>query len=273
MVNNKKQFHELWLTYYPVPSKWYKFSIAQYREEVFIYLNSTLCFHLCSENVDDRFDETIIEWLYDKVVSVVDTIARDEKAYNTYLNQNLPYEKRLGKILRSDFWEIWKENDLGPNSNFSDSDLEIVGKIVDRSQNNDQLLIEKLNAHDFFRFCEMGYLANGLFGDASGLTPREKYLRMADGRHCGLTEIDETSYNSFKEWYLNKSHCGGHPWEIFRGGNSTHISLFVESYQNVWRLRLAGYSSSRVVETVKMAIELYKIIFHSTWRKPMRFLI
>ncbi|MHB8278549.1 MAG: hypothetical protein ACYDIA_12955, partial [Candidatus Humimicrobiaceae bacterium] len=42
-----------------------------------------------------------------------------------------------------------------------------------------------------------------------------------------------------------------------RGGNSTHISLFLYQVENDWKLRLAGGSSARVVETVKMALAFY----------------
>ena len=52
--------------------------------------------------------------------------------------------------------------------------------------------------------------------------------------------------------------CGGHPWEICRGGNSTHISLYVSSDENGWYLRLEGSSRARVIETIIIAIALYR---------------
>jgi len=81
---------------------------------------------------------------------------------------------------------------------------------------------------------------------------------MADGRHCGLTEVDEDSVTAFREWYDNKSTCSGHPWEVCRGGNSTHIALYVFDTEDGWKLRLAGSSKGRVVETIKMALALYE---------------
>jgi hypothetical protein len=56
---------------------------------------------------------------------------------------------------------------------------------------------------------------------------------------------------------VEDSNCGGHPWEICRGGNSTHISLYLCQIENGWMVRLAGSSNARVVETVKMAIAFY----------------
>jgi len=82
-------------------------------------------------------------------------------------------------------------------------------------------------------------------------------MAMADGRDCGLTKLDEGSESAFEKWYKIESHCGGHPWEICRGGNSTHISLFICLAENGWNLRLAGCSRARVAETVKMALALH----------------
>jgi len=55
-----------------------------------------------------------------------------------------------------------------------------------------------------------------------------------------------------------------HPWEICRGGNSTHILLSVSDIHNGWCLLLAGSSTVRVEETVRMAVALYQacIPFH-----------
>jgi hypothetical protein len=70
--------------------------------------------------------------------------------------------------------------------------------------------------------------------------------------------LDEKSYQDFHKWYNNEKNCGGHPWEICRGGNSTHISLYVYHDENGWYLRLEGSSRVRVIETIKFATALYK---------------
>jgi hypothetical protein len=69
--------------------------------------------------------------------------------------------------------------------------------------------------------------------------------------------LNVISESEFVKWYKNCSNCGGHPWEICRGGNSTHISLYLSQIENGWILRLAGSSSGRVVETAKMAIAFF----------------
>lgn len=81
---------------------------------------------------------------------------------------------------------------------------------------------------------------------------------MADGRDCGLREVNLDSDEEFQNWYQNEGHCGGHPWEICRGGNSTHISLYVHRDEYEWMLILAGSSRVRAVETIHMALALHK---------------
>jgi hypothetical protein len=73
-----------------------------------------------------------------------------------------------------------------------------------------------------------------------------------------LRDIDGDSPKAFKEWYHSGSSAGAHPWEICRGGNSTHISLYVLNKDGKWIFDLAGSSIVRVEETVRMAVALYE---------------
>ncbi|MGF1583810.1 MAG: hypothetical protein ACFCUM_00705 [Bacteroidales bacterium] len=81
---------------------------------------------------------------------------------------------------------------------------------------------------------------------------------MADGRDAGLRNIEGHSPGAFHEWYHNSGRMGAHPWEICRGGNSTHISLYVSEVDNKWEILLAGSSFVRVEETVRMAVALHE---------------
>jgi hypothetical protein len=111
----------------------------------------------------------------------------------------------------------------------------------------------------FFRVCEICYDANNYFKErTSAMSPLEKYLAMADGRDAGLRSIDSESAEAFHEWFTEGRTAGAHPWEICRGGNSTHISLFVSVHEDQWFFRLAGSSIVRVEETVRMAVALHE---------------
>lgn len=84
--------------------------------------------------------------------------------------------------------------------------------------------LKEMTANDFYRFCALGYAANNYDGQA--FAPKAQYYRHADGRDDGLKKIDPDSAEAFADWLENREK-GGHPWEVCRGGNSTHVSLYV----------------------------------------------
>ena len=55
---------------------------------------------------------------------------------------------------------------------------------------------------------------------------KEQYALHSDGRDEGLSKLDGDSSEAFARWLTERPRTG-HPWEICRGGNSTHIDCFV----------------------------------------------
>ena len=72
------------------------------------------------------------------------------------------------------------------------------------------------------------------------------YKCLADGRDDGLTNIDLNSPEEFIRWKSGELQVfnGHHPWEVLRGGNSTHVNFGVTHRGNVkdgrFYLYLAG---------------------------------
>ncbi len=264
-VETFEEFEQLWKDYYPEESSWYRLDTAKYQNELFFYLDGKL---ICSIKQDapqvkapvfdsDYFDR-FAEWLLTKVVSETDRLKTDEAAYNQFIEQNLPKTKRFGRIKRIDFWDIMGDETFRPDKNLVDKTIEKLKIVVEKTKSQNILPIEKMTAGEFFRICEICYDANSYFQDSQlQLTAKEKYVKMADGRDGGLRELEENSPSAFQEWYHSSVRLGGHPWEICRGGNSTHISLYISDVQGKWKVRLAGSSIVRVEETVKMAVALY----------------
>lgn len=262
MVTDYEEFIEIWECYYPGETKWYEFSVSAYNSEIYFYFDSKLTFHVKLKEASEPINYSnlqLINWLKDKVNFDINRLKTDPLKYNRYIKTNLSYQKRFGKILRSEYWKICPDEKNRFNTNISEKDISTLAEICKQSLNlEENLLIKKMTAGDFFNFCRIGYFANGYYKDKNkNPSAREMYLAFADGRDCGLTGLDQRSEADFYHWHLNDSHCGGHPWEIFKGGNSTHISLYVMKVTNGWLLRLKGSSPVRVIETVKMAIALY----------------
>lgn len=261
-VNDKKDFEDLWQYYYPDKNKWYNFAITKYSEVFYFYLDSKLTLQFKADNCSNElvydFHTKLIDWLLIITDEIYVLIQKSIKEYNDYINVNLPYKKRTGRILRSDFGSIFPEAMLDFKTSIPPEMMEILKKIKVLSESETFGYLSAISAGDFYRFCEIGYDANKYFDKSDKiLTPKEKYFAMADGRDCGLRNLDETSFPDFQKWYETEKNCGGHPWEICSGGNSTHISLFVCRHENGWYFRLEGCSRARVIETIKIAIAFY----------------
>ena len=124
-----------------------------------------------------------------------------------------------------------------------------------------------MTANDFFEYCHIAYIAGQRKGEKpdTTLSGRDMYQKYADGRHEGLLDIDPESHQEFADWIDGKhpkKSSGGHPWEIRRGGNTTHIDLSV--YRHPYRpekgftAELRGESLTRLTETVRMFLALHR---------------
>ncbi|MCK5519573.1 MAG: hypothetical protein KAI81_00545 [Candidatus Marinimicrobia bacterium] len=261
-VDSQEEFEELWEYYYPEKTKWYNFAVSKYREVYYFYVDSILIFQF-EENCEHKQAYDFQKELADELFLIVDEnikrIKEDLRKYNVYISSRLPHKKRTGRIKRSDFWFVSPECKDEFNNQISTEMLKILYEITIQLETPIFQKLSEMNSGDFFRFCEIGYDANGYFDDSkTNLSAKEKYNTMADRRDCGLKKLNDSSNSEFINWYQKESSCGGHPWEICRGGNSTHISLFINMDEGGWSLRLAGSSRARVIETIKMAVALYQ---------------
>ncbi len=261
-VDSLENFKDLWHGYYPDEIKWYNFAITKYKDTFYFYIDSKLTLQYsdneCSSEKAYEFQTELADWLLKKSEDTIFSFRNNAQEYNDFINTHLPYKKRTGRILRSDYWSIFPEQAEDFENTISPEILEILQKVKLRSETKSFRYLENLTAGDFFRFCEIGYDANAYFENSNkNLTAKEKYAAMADGRDCGLKLLNENSSEDFSTWFDSGRNCGGHPWEICRGGNSTHISLYVCHDENGWYLRLEGSSIIRVLETIKIAVALY----------------
>ena len=86
---------------------------------------------------------------------------------------------------------------------------------------------------------------------------KEQYALHADGRDEGLSKLDGDSSEAFARWLTERPRTG-HPWEICRGGNSTHIDCIVHRDEHGYYLVVAGLAETRTIETVRFFLALYR---------------
>lgn len=267
IVETYEQFEKLWIDYYPNEKKWYKFTTSKYQDELFFYFDSKLVFSIKEKEEPEKgkkyVDKDIyrfLAWLLYRVKKETEKMKQNVETYNRYLEKSLSYHKRFGRIKRKDFWNVLGDKVIRLHERLGAEGIDKLRKFIDESKKHESSAIgPQMTANDYFNYCEICYNANDYFKEsANGLSPKEKYLRMADGRDAGLRSIEGNSQKAFNNWYYGSERLGAHPWEICSGGNSTHISLFASYAENRWSLRLAGSSVVRVEETVKMAVALYE---------------
>ena len=137
--------------------------------------------------------------------------------------------------------------------------------------------VSSMTAADYFQYCRIAYIGGKRKEETvdESLSGREMYSRYADGRHEGLLDIDPASGQEFADWIDGKHpkrKGGGHPWEIKRGGNTTHIDLTVSrpsSYrQEGFKVELRGESIGRMVETMRMFLAIHEAEFPISIANP-----
>jgi len=258
-VDSYHEFESRWQEEYPDEIKWHQVTLILFQERLFFNVDSKCRFEadlktneITGADIQHEDISVFILWLLEGVKKEAQEFVKNPEAYNKFVAENLPLQKRVGKIKRMDLWEgvkdaIREDQELGAEN------LKKFEQVVSNLDEN--RIIKKMTANDFFRFCELGYDANRYFKDAKkNLSPVEKYAAFADMRHGGLLDLDSDSPAVFRTWYEGGGWAGSHPWEICRGGNATHISLQVARAGEGWKLYLDGFH--RAVETAKMAIAL-----------------
>jgi len=265
-VESREEFQELWEYYYPEPMKWYQLITITYNKVHYVFFGDELVFEIHPEPQQDYSvdNSELAAWLISASEHAIQLLQAG--SYNDYLVDNLPYKKRLGKILRSDYWRIEPEFKEAHLEGISPEEIQrFVQQIATQPERSPEARLPHMTSGLFFECCKLGYGANR-YKNANTASARELYLANADGRDDGLLELDEQSADEFSRWYHDKSIFGGHPWEVCRGGNSTHISLYANCDEQGWWLSLAGSSWGRSVETVNFYMALidqgYPVFLH-----------
>lgn len=126
-------------------------------------------------------------------------------------------------------------------------------------------VVPTMTANEFFKYCKIAYIAGQRKDERvdESWSGRQMYERYADGRDEGLLKIDGDSKEEFADWIDGKHpkrDRGGHPWEIKRVGNTTHIDLSVSPprYGNEgFVVSLSGQSFNRLKETICMFLAIH----------------
>jgi hypothetical protein len=154
-------------------------------------------------------------------------------------------DRELGKAKTKKFIKLVEQGDIGDEHN---------------------AILPSMTANDFFEYCKIAYISGQRKEDNvdESMSGRQMYEQYADGRDEGLLEIAVNSKEEFADWIDGKhpkKTTGGHPWEIKRGGNTTHIDLHVSRprySKEGFVVGLRGRSFSRLKEAICMFLGIHE---------------
>ncbi|MBO5021359.1 MAG: hypothetical protein J6D52_11905 [Clostridia bacterium] len=255
-VDSREEFEEWWKSYYPYDQVWYNMCTVEREDNGYkcIFLNHKMVIEIDHRKKNRTFEEDISEfttWLLEEVKKCLAELKAG--TYNKRINRELPCGQKTGTILLKDLWDLFPQRRADFFEDISQTEIEEFVTLMDKQRKDDSDRIKHLTVNDFFSLCALGYKANNYEG--TDLSPREQYYLHADGRDDDLGKINPDSVEEFRDWLLNKLKYG-HPWEVCRGGNSTHISLYVGYDEAGFFLILAGSAWTRTIETVKFYLAL-----------------
>lgn len=213
-VESYEEFRELWDYYCPRDPDWFLIQAitSSYGNAVFINGKRV---------IDSTRDTVVCDWGCD-ISGVIGLIA--EKVSDTVemmkdgtyedMMSAIPHEFRRGTILREEYWKIFPDEKERYLDGISDKDIDDFERFLNDRQARDA---KDITANDFYRFCRTAYESAGYGSRIKGMSAKEAYYRMADGRDEGLTDIQPDSAEAFRDWLEHRKR-GGHPWEVFGGG-------------------------------------------------------
>lgn len=258
-VESRDEFESWWKERFPDEICWYQFSTV---EDTSIGYRAIFIGQKYVIEVDERKEKgypydisAFAQWILDAVNTTYGRIK--DGSYNDFVKANLPPQHRTGTITRKAFWDAFPDSRDSFFKNISPAEVAEFVKSATEQINDRRRLknhLKTMTANKFFSYCALGYKENNYEG--SDLSPREQYYKHADGRDDGLGEIDGDSPEAFHAWYHDRNRHGGHPWEVCRGGNSTHVSLYVHEDEDGYTLTVAGDAWNRTIESVKFYLAL-----------------
>ena len=272
-------------------TKWHKMSVQQYQDTFYIGLMDnddipTLEVKLkkmvssrahslprspfgYNREEDEEDREKIWTPYINSVQQWMKQVKRDWIKANAVVTRNYPLNYRSGYVshalVRALIPDIYRL-DLALGAKNVNKFLKIVESryFYDKSK----ATCSKMTANRFFDYCKIAYIVAQEKDHTvdKNLSGKKMYEIYADGRHEGLLDIDPDSEDEFSSWLDGthpKKERGGHPWEIKRGGNTTHINLYVSrpDYTNEkekgFVITVGTHAVTRLAEALRMFLALY----------------
>jgi hypothetical protein len=253
---------DLWEFYIPSKRTWHYWWVKQYKQNHYCGGSHVDSRELNASSFDRQRSPETADWLEKYTAAlrpILRNVKRDPVDYHRRLCRSLPAQLRTGVIHRSFVYTLIPayarfDQELTPRE---------LKRIIGLLKGPDPTtLIPALTSGRFFTYCRTAYMANPRTHRGTRnrhLNGLAMYKKWADGRDGGLTALPQDDAAAFAQWYHAGAGSGGHPWEIFRGGNSTHIDLTPrwDEHAKGWFIEIRAFSSTRLAEACRMALAFH----------------
>ena len=283
-VETYEEYEDLWHYNYPDEYVWYSLSVVKsynHKDGALEYFgvsigdNTVISASVRERGFDenDYYPEDIAVKLCELIAPAVRESIRLLKSgeYNALVEKELPYQFRTGVVKRKVLWESNEEQMKFDLDGLGSDEVDRFKAVIESGANDINKIgrITDFTANAFYNACKLGYEAIGK--DCKCYALPELYQKYSDGRDDGLTGlahglekgegIDPEDPKAWDEWYDNSFRCGGHPWEVVPGGNSTHMSLFVrhDGRELGYKLRAGEITQEEYDEKMKSAGYYFEI--------------
>ncbi len=262
---SKEEYEEAFARRYPNKHAWYEMKVVEEEGYAALWVDDACFARRNPREKASVWTHFPLNRMNAYLLQVVKKVVRmlKEGTYNDYVEKNLPYEYREGKIKRSLYWRLVKgskKNQLEGLKRKEVEDFLRYGKelvLGEYSQRLPTSRLSSLTAGRYYEICSICY-KGAHFKDLEGRSPKQMFEKYGDDRDGGLSTIDEGSSEEFERWLsLSVSEKWeienpSHMWEIVEGSSHTRIHLFPRKCDDGYYFLLSGGLHCCTEESVRM---------------------
>lgn len=268
---------------FPRETQWLFLVTSTYRENTFLKISDRVHRYVIFTNraLDEKAYPMDMTWLFEPLLKLVKErvaqIAKNPDAYNRYIEDNVPYRQRSGKIKSKDLNRIIPEGKMQVENR--GQCIQVMRELIRRKEVYESVKSKTPIDWDSYgvpipfdtmsirKFCKYYRIADTLFWSKSDFVRAKKAVSIEDdveyythhGLHQKLKDYDLDSESDFK--HFAKDHYGELGFSRMNVGASKYYA------QGKWIVTFSISYSAYADEGLKIAMALYEtgapFVFHN----------
>ena len=262
---NEEKFKKNWERDYPEEEAWRLLEIVSEEKFDCVYIGDS-CIARKNLWVEERDKEPnkdrdpVLAYLLQTVGDVVRMVKAG--TYNEYVEKNLPYRYRRGKIKRSLYWKLVPGRKMADLGGLSEEEISSFEKTVDPcfEKETNERRYPSLTSGKYYELCSICYKA-AKYERAEELSPKDAFRMFGDERDGGLSTIRDDSSEEYERWVSLrdeekwKLQNPSHVYQIVDGGYYGVVCLYPYKDERGYYFHLSG-GSNRFADVIRMYLAL-----------------